>query len=147
MAGLLMKKPITKQPVWLRVAITSYFAVVVAIGIGAIGANALNDSLTGLTFGDYFCNTIAPMGGAIIIALTVLMLLSAGITYMVSMGQSGGDTGIGTAKAMITAAITGFLLYMMSTFLLGQCGFTPTGWIFQLFGGTRVETGSPDQPA
>jgi len=52
---------------------------------------------------------------------------------MISLGQSGGETGITTAKGMILAAITGLALYLLGTWLLGDCGFKLGGWIFSLF--------------
>lgn len=110
------------------------------------GGNAVNNAtggsasglLTGLTFNEYFCREIAIPAETIIVALAIFMILAAGVVYILSLGQAGGDKSVGgvsTAKSMIVAAVTGLALYLMSRFLLGDCMSTTGlgGWIGSFF--------------
>lgn len=88
----------------------------------------------GVSFDTYVCDILIPTAGYLVGGLTVLMIILAGVVYTTSQGQASGDLSIGTAKQMITAALTGALLYMMGYFLLGECGINGgAGGILQQF--------------
>ena len=73
------------------------------------------------TFNAQVC-TIVQTAGTVVGALAVIMVMAAGIMYALSGGDAKGDLSIGTAKNMIVSAITGVLLYLMGSVLLGNCG-------------------------
>lgn len=89
------------------------------------------DTSGGIGFDAYLCSGIGYIHG-LIIALAVLTVIIAGVTYMTSEGNK---EGISTAKSMITAAITGILLFAFGQFLLGSCGTGAGGFITRFFSG------------
>jgi hypothetical protein len=131
----------TKQLSWLKVGIAAYwivvalFVLIALTGYGldlagvsaATNPNAVADTAGGVGFDVYVCNILLPAAGTLIGALTVLMIIAAGIVYATSQGAGSGDLSIGTAKQMIMAALTGALLYILGTFLLGKCDIGAAG--------------------
>jgi hypothetical protein len=90
-------------------------------------------SMTQLPFDEYFCKVIIPTGEKIVLGLVAVTIIAAGIMYILSFGNSSGEIGgINTAKTMIIAAITGLMLNLMGSLLLGECGFNLAGWIGKL---------------
>ncbi len=80
--------------------------------------------------------------GFLIGGLAVLMIMIAGVIYATSQGEGSGETGIGLAKSMITAVITGVLLYIIGLWLLGPpCG-TGQGLIGNILNQAGVGGGS-----
>jgi len=121
---------------WASVAVFGFFAL---IGVGSQfdGSNAsppptgssttLSDTSGGQGFDVYVCNVLLPDAGYLVGALTMLMLVLAGVVYATSQGASSGDLSIGESKKMIVAALTGALLYVMGYKLLGSCGIGTAG--------------------
>lgn len=86
------------------------------------GAEAATEGTAAAAFSGTICHLYS-YAGTFIASLAVLMTMIAGIIYATSQGEGGGETGIGLAKSMITAVITGVLLYMIGLWLLGgPCG-------------------------
>ncbi len=73
------------------------------------------------SFNSQICAMVTT-AGRIVGGLALLMVMSAGIMYALSGGEGKGDLSIGAAKGMITSAITGVILYLMGSLLLGKCG-------------------------
>lgn len=145
-----------KHSRWLNLVIKAYWAVLSILVVASITqavsyrsatfAEAQTDTTTALPFNEYFCNALVGPAEGVILALAALMILGAGVLYMISMGQTGGDSGISTAKSMMTAAVTGIALYSLSSVLLGNCGFQLGGFIGSFFNNDNqpaVESGSP----
>lgn len=106
------------------IIITAYGASLMVAG-AQTGAGQVTDN----TFAGVVCGFYG-YAGVLVGGLAVLMVMTAGIVYATSQGQGSGETGIGLAKSMITAAITGVLLYMLGNWLLGSpCGLDPQGGI------------------
>jgi len=109
--------------------------IIAAYGTSFLGAEAATGAPS--AGADTFAGTVCGFysyAGFLVGGLAVLMVMAAGIVYATSQGQSGGDSGIGLAKNMIVAAITGVLLYMLGNFLLGSpCGLEPQGGILSSF--------------
>ena len=144
------KKAVAKKG-WVRTMLAVYWTAFVflgfftLIGVGtrlddtdAANPNAVSDTTSNITgatqnagggvgFDVYVCNILLPAAGYLVGALTVLMIVLAGVMYATSQGSGSGDLSIGSAKQMIMAALTGALLYMMGYFLLGDCGIGGNG--------------------
>lgn len=137
---------------WIRRSLAVYWAVIsifaaitlaqyVQTQYAALAAEPVTDpmnlsdttgagTLTQLKFDEYFCGVVVGYGQGIIVTLAIVMMMAAGVTYIVSFGQTSGEIGgINTAKTMMVAAITGLMLSLMGSLLLGDCGFNLAGWI------------------
>lgn len=141
------KKPTKSKHLWAKVGLVGFWAVMGVLAIAIItiygielsgvsadpgGAGVGTDVYKPNAFADLVC-VLYFSSGTIIGALMVLMFVSAGIVYATSQGQSGGETsGIGLAKSMMLAALTGGFLYVIGLMLLGEpCGANPSGGILQ----------------
>lgn len=105
------------------------FQANVPVDAGPANPNAIADTANGVGFDTYVCTLISISGG-LIGGLALLMIIIAGWVYINSGGASSGDFSVSTAKGMITAALTGALLYMLGYFFLGDCSLHSTGGFF-----------------
>lgn len=127
---------------WARIGLYGFWAVLGAFAILLIaqygysisGAEAATEggAATASEFIALVCG-LYDSAGVLIGALVVLMIVWAGIIYGTSQGQSGGEgSGIGLAKSMIVAALSGAFLYVFGLVLLGSpCGARPDGGFLQ----------------
>jgi hypothetical protein len=95
--------------------------------------NATTNASGGVGFDVYVCDILLPAAGYLVGALTVLMIVLAGVIYATSQGSGSGELSIGTSKQMILAALTGALLYVMGTVLLGNCGIGESSGLIERF--------------
>lgn len=91
-------------------------------------STGVSGSMYGGDFKDYICGPVMDGATWIIAALSVMMLIFAGITYATSMGGSGTSN----AKEMIIAAITGVAFFFIARLLIGKCG-DGGGWLQSFF--------------
>ena len=131
------KQPTKSKHTWARFALYGFWG---ALGLFAVllisqyGSASTAQAATeaGKSFAVLVCGFYSA-AGAFVFALTVLMIVAAGIVYGTSQGQSGGEgSGIGLAKSMIISAVSGALLYVLGFILLGSCGTTLGGLVGQL---------------
>ena len=97
----------------------AYAGSVVTATMAATGAPAGQSEFR--TFNDTVCNLVKS-AGTVVGGLAVIMVMAAGIMYAMSGGSGKGAMSIDSAKTMITSAITGVILYVMGSLLLGTCG-------------------------
>ena len=117
--------------------------IIAAYGADIIGVEAsVGDSPTA-GFSGIICRTYK-YAGFIVGGLAVLMVSIAGIVYATSQGEGSGETGIGLAKSMITAAITGVLLYMIGLWLIGGPCTTGKGLVDDILDKAGVDRGASE---
>jgi hypothetical protein len=136
------KKSLKSKHQWARFGLYGFWAligilalvVLIAYGVELTSVSAqvpdgfVGPLQEGSVFGAFICSFYLG-AGTLIASLMILMFAAAGIVYATSKGESSGETsGIGLAKSMIVAAITGALLYMLGLAILGApCGEYPSG--------------------
>ena len=99
---------------------------------------AQEDPDPGKVLYDFVSVNLYPLVGTIIGLLAVFMIIVAGVIYIFDLG---GGKQIGLAKEMIVSAISGLLLFIIASFLLGEVNlmFSPLNDIFE---GTGTEESS-----
>ena len=126
------KQPSKSKYKWMSVGLYGFwvllglYAVILIAQYGASAGIGPADAATGDGAGSKFTALVCALysqASYLIGALAVLMIVAAGIVYATSQGQSGGEaSGIGMAKSMIIAALSGVALYLFGYLLLGTCG-------------------------
>ncbi|MDD5606237.1 MAG: hypothetical protein PHR51_02870 [Patescibacteria group bacterium] len=134
------KRQTKSKYTWARVGLYGFWAmlglfailVVAQYGYSIGGAQAATGGQPTTEFAAMVCSLYVN-AGYLVGALSVLMIVAAGIVYAMSQGQTGGEaTGIGLAKSMMIAALSGVALYVFGLVILGSpCGSNPTGGFIQ----------------
>lgn len=130
----------SKKKVWIRIAegfnlvyryILGLFSVSFLAGLSGTISSSFAGSTTEAfgSFNTYVC-TIVKISGTVVGGLAVIMVIAAGIMYAASGGNDKGDLSMGTAKSMITSALSGVALYLLGGALLGACGSGGYGDMF-----------------